>query len=218
MSRYCLVVPCYNEAARLDIEALASWLERRRDLCLVFVDDGSTDETGAVLRALEARVGPQAKVLGLARNGGKAEAVRAGLLLALASDAAFVGYYDADLSTSIAEMDRLLDDCTNGEFDFVMAARVSLLGRRIERNAVRHYLGRVFATGASMALRLRVYDTQCGAKLIRSNAALRAALATPFLSRWAFDVELIGRLMHPAPGVAALDVQRILEEPLLEWR
>ena len=48
---------------------------------------------------------------------------------------------------------------------------------------------------ASLILHARVYDTQCGAKLFRRSAALEAALADPFLSRWSFDVELLGRML-----------------------
>jgi hypothetical protein len=59
-----------------------------------------------------------------------------------------------------------------------------------------------------------VYDTQCGAKLFKHTPALESALATPFLSRWAFDVELLGRLLCGTPPVPP---ERMLEEPLLEW-
>ena len=59
------------------------------------------------------------------------------------------------------------------------------LGSSIERNALRHYLGRAYATLASMALGITVYDTQCGAKVFRVNDTFVAALAEPFRSSWA---------------------------------
>jgi hypothetical protein len=62
-----------------------------------------------------------------------------------------------------------------------------------------------------------VYDTQCGAKLFRRTPALSAALAQPFISRWAFDVELIARLLHPPTGMDPIAVEHIREEPLLAW-
>ena len=96
-----------------------------------------------------------------------------------------------------------------------MAARVGLLGRTIERRAARHYLGRVFATFASLALRLRVYDTQCGAKLFRVTPGVVDALSRPFRSSWVFDVELIGRLLRTS--AAPLPETAFEEVPLLEW-
>jgi hypothetical protein len=98
-----------------------------------------------------------------------------------------------------------------------MGSRVQLLGRAIERKHVRHYLGRVFATCASLSLGLPVYDTQCGAKLFRHTEALARALEQPFTSRWVFDVELLARLVRPGPGIAGITEDRIREEPLLSW-
>ena len=97
-------------------------------------------------------------------------------------------------------------------------SRVALLGRTIERSALRHVLGRVFATGASLALGLPVYDTQCGAKVFRATPSLLLALERPFRSRWAFDVELLGRLLAGGEGVPPTDPARMVEVPLGEWR
>jgi glycosyltransferase involved in cell wall biosynthesis len=218
MTAATLVVPCYDEAARLDGAALAALLDARPGARLLMVDDGSTDQTPARLRALAAERPGRVEVLTLPRNQGKAEAVRRGLLAALDGDADVVGYFDADLSAPAVEMGRLLDVMDQRRAQVVTGARVALMGTHIERLASRHYLGRVFATVASLILRVRVYDTQCGAKLFRRSPSLAAALDTPFLSRWAFDVELLGRLLAGAPGAPPVPEHDFVEVPLGAWR
>lgn len=211
------VVPCYNEADRLDGDAFLSVVDAEPNISILFVDDGSSDRTLGRLREL-ARQRPQAvRVLPLERNAGKAEAVRRGLLDALDKGASIVGYVDADLATPLDEMRRLTRIIREHDVDVVIGTRVAMLGHQIERNNARHYLGRVFASAASVILNLRVYDTQCGAKLFRRTAALEAALANAFLSRWAFDVELLGRLLEGGPGVPPIAPERMYEEPLREW-
>jgi glycosyltransferase involved in cell wall biosynthesis len=212
-----LVVPCYTEAARLDQAALRAFVDGRPGLALLLVNDGSTDGTEACLRALAADRPGRIEALSLPANAGKAEAVRQGLRAALGAGANTVGYLDADLSTPTAEMERLLDILDARRAEVVMGARVALLGTDIRRQAARHYLGRVFASIASLVLKTRVYDTQCGAKVFRRSPALAAALETPFRSRWAFDVELLGRLLTGAPGVAATRPEAIIEVPLETW-
>lgn len=211
------IVPCFDEAARLDGNAFFALADGSAPASVLFVDDGSRDGTLALLRGLAEKRPGQIEVVALARNQGKAEAVRQGMLHALAGRGDIIGYVDADLATPPTELQRLAKLARDGNYDLVMGSRVQLLGRDIKRNSARHYVGRVFATCASLSLGLPVYDTQCGAKLFRRTEALKAALALPFTSRWAFDVELLSRLIHPRPGVWPTDPSRIREEPLLAW-
>jgi dolichyl-phosphate beta-glucosyltransferase len=208
-----IVIPCYNEEQRLPEAELVRLIERP-GVDVLLVDDGSTDATLAVLRDLSRRHPGRIEVMALPGNRGKAEAVRAGLGRALASGAGVVAYADADMATPASEILRLLDVLFAAGASAVLGARIAFLGADIRRRQGRHYLGRVFATLASAVLRGSVYDTQCGAKVFRAGAALEAAVAEPFHSRWAFDVELIGRLAAQAGGVKAAG---IIEEPLRRW-
>jgi dolichyl-phosphate beta-glucosyltransferase len=211
--RIHIVVPCYNEAARLPQSAFDDFLSRHDDVGFVLVNDGSKDETLEVLRKLEGRWPGRVEVVDQQPNQGKAEAVRVGMLRAMDGRGTYAGFFDADLATpleAIPEFVEVLD--RNPRIDVVLGARVALLGRKVERNAARHYLGRVFATAASLVLGLPVYDTQCGAKLLRSTPVLRALFDRPFGSRWIFDVELIARYLT-APGAS----EGLYELPLQSW-
>ncbi len=218
--RTVIVVPCYNEAARLDVARFAEYAALPGAASLLFVDDGSTDGTAKVLSGLVRRVPGRIRALRLATNQGKSGAVRAGVLAALADGAVFVGFWDADLATPLAAIPRFLAALEGRPILLgAIGARVRLLGTTIERSAVRHYLGRVFATAASLVLGLGVYDTQCGAKLFRAGPLLGAAFAAPFRSRWAFDVELLARLEEAGRRAGALPVQQtVIELALEEWR
>jgi dolichyl-phosphate beta-glucosyltransferase len=198
-----LVVPCYNEADRLDPDAFLSFLTTRPGVQFVFVDDGSIDATGEVLERIHAGAPGSVTTLRHASNRGKAEAVRAGILAAIEQHAELVGFFDADLSTPLGAIDDFLAVLrTRPDVEFILGSRVLLMGRDVKRRPSRHYLGRVFATAASHALDLPVYDTQCGAKMLRVNAATATLFAAPFRSRWIFDVELIARYLRlpVAPG------------------
>jgi glycosyltransferase involved in cell wall biosynthesis len=204
-----VVVPCFNESDRLDGEAFLAFAQSSR-FSFLFVDDGSVDGTGDVLHGLASSSKGDLESFSLLKNRGKGEAVRQGLVAAIADGAEVVGYLDAYLST--------LEALEKEDVQVALGSRVSMMGRQIKRRPHRHYLGRVFASMASLMLRTGFYDTQCGAKLFRVNGALKAALAEPFMSRWVFDVELIGRLLIGNADQAPLDASAFVEVPLHAWR
>jgi len=221
-----IIVPCYNEEARLPTETFLNFVDREvaSDIYFTLVNDGSTDGTMRVIQQLsEARPG-RIYGLDLVENGGKAEAVRKGMLHVIsnakpgAGDS--VGFWDADLATpleTIPQFANILESKPN--IEMVFGARVALLGRDIRRKADRHYLGRIFATLASMALNMPIYDTQCGAKLFRATHDLGVALSEPFTSGWIFDIELLARFIRQktAAGSERGCEDVIYEFPLEQW-
>lgn len=220
MIKCAVVIPCYNEAARLNSAAFIEFARQNPHIHFIFANDGSRDNTSGVLKALAAQIPTQATVLDNTVNQGKAGVVRQGVLHALDNtDAEIVGFWDADLATplpSILEMLVVLD--ARPGIWMVFGARVQLLGRQIHRKPQRHYLGRVFATVVSVLLGLPIYDTQCGAKLFRRTPSLRSLFAEPFVSRWIFDVEIISRFMHLPKGTAPAPESAIYEFSLPYWR
>jgi dolichyl-phosphate beta-glucosyltransferase len=217
--RTTVVVPCYNEAARLPADAFVDFVSAWPDGRLLFVNDGSRDETEAVLTTLAARRPEALAAMSLPQNAGKAEAVRQGMLRAFAEGAEAVGFWDADLATPldvIPQFQAVL--ARQAGIDIVMGARVRLLGNAVDRKPSRHYLGRGFATVVSWLLHAHVYDTQCGAKLFRATPLVRDLFATPFLSRWVFDVEILARYLDARAASGEDGRTGIREMPLEDWR
>jgi glycosyltransferase involved in cell wall biosynthesis len=217
MPQVCIVIPCFNEEHRLRGEEILQFLHEQPQATVCFVDDGSSDRTVDVLDRLEKSTPHSVLVLRLPVNQGKAEAVRQGMLHAARSGRfALVGFWDADMSTPLREVNGMLrileSDASCG---LVMGSRVRRMGSQIHRSAVRHYVGRMFSTLASLLLQLPVYDTQCGAKLVRTDL-VDTLFCDRFLTQWIFDVEMLARLRN------ALGRDRMLatvtEMPLTEWK
>ncbi|HEX4412026.1 MAG TPA: glycosyltransferase [Lacipirellulaceae bacterium] len=215
-----VVLPCYNEAQRLDIDAFESFFGEAPGVTLLFVDDGSTDDTPLLLERIRQRAPGQVCTLRLNRNRGKAEAVRRGIQVALRRQPSIVGYWDADLSTPLQMIPHLAEVLqTRPAVQLVMGSRVAMLGRQIRRSPLRHFLGRLFATAASTVLRLPVYDSQCGAKLIRVTPQTAELFSLPFRSRWIFDVELLARIASARrpSSESPRDDGIFYEQPLDRW-
>jgi len=218
MNKCLVVIPAYNEALRFDSVAYEHFARHLKshpsDVGFIFVDDGSTDQTFKILSDFCAKAPEFFSVIRLEKNVGKAEAVRRGMLLALEKGVEATGYLDADLATPLLAVESLyLELKKHPEIVLVMGSRVKLLGRDIERKAFRHYIGRVFATFASLSLDLAVYDTQCGAKIFRSSSKLHSVLKETFMSKWIFDVEILARM---SKVYGKLDNQ-VIEYPLMQW-
>jgi dolichyl-phosphate beta-glucosyltransferase len=215
--RVAIVVPCYNESGRLPVARFEQYIQSTATE-FVFVDDGSTDKTIEILKKMELAHPDQVVVVSYGRNMGKGEAVRRGINVAFARGVDYVGFWDADLATPLeAITDFLAEFAIRRDCLMVFGARVQLLGREIDRSVLRHYLGRVFATFASLVLGLPIYDTQCGAKLFRVTPVTVSLFATPFCSRWTFDVEIIARYIQRVGSVTTAASQ-IIEFPLYIWK
>src|SRR5713101_3689386 len=190
--RLSIIVPAYNEAARLGttLRAILDYLnETEEGAELIVVDDGSRDETTVIAeRAITECGAVSAQVIRYERNRGKGYAVRTGLLSAGANIALFS---DADLSTPIAETPRLVDPIRNNECDLAFGSRAldrSLIGTHQPWR--REQGGRVFNLIVRAATGLPFWDTQCGFKAFRMNVC-RPLIEAAQIDRFGFDVELI---------------------------
>lgn len=212
-----IVVPCYYEELRLESRYFLTALAKDQSLSFLFVNDGSIDGTLAILEAMQVEMPTQVEVMNLVRNSGKAEAVRRGMLQVLAGSFDFVGYWDADLATPLDAIENICHVFAGNDKDLVFGSRVLLLGRKIERRIVRHYLGRMFATFTSLLIGISIYDTQCGAKIFRNTPWLKQVFSKPFKVTWTFDVEILARIPI-VTGVSPTDASsRWAEYPLDRW-
>lgn len=207
MINTALIIPCYNEANRLQFD---EFLRAADHYCLVLVNDGSKDNTLEDLKKLKHA---NIAILDLKTNVGKANAVRAGMLSLKSDprfkDLAWVGFLDADLATPFSEIPQffLYQKTFYPEAQSIWGSRIYKLGSKIERKAKRHYMGRIFATAAHFICGIESYDSQCGAKLFQAQL-IDKAFSEPFLSRWLFDIEIYLRLKGHI----------IVEYPLKVWK
>jgi dolichyl-phosphate beta-glucosyltransferase len=185
--RLSVVIPAYNEAARLPrtLERLNAYLGRRRTSYeIVVVDDGSSDGTADRARAAG---GPFLTLLGHERNRGKGHAVRRGMLAAGGERRLMT---DADLSTPIEDLPRLEAALDRGD-DIAIGSR-AIPGANVEvrQPFYRETMGRIFNHLVRLIALPGLYDTQCGFKLF-SAAAAEAAFGPALLDGFSFDVEAL---------------------------
>lgn len=217
MDNTLIIVPCYNERNRLKTYEFNSFLKRNSHVSFIFVNDGSTDNTNELIETIKNVNPKRVEYLAFTQNRGKAEAVRNGVLRAIEDGARNIGYWDADLSTPLEFIDRMVERI-NEDITFVLGSRVKMLGCQIERLPLRHYAGRLFATLASVIIDLPIYDTQCGAKIFRNNLEIQKAFSHPFTVNWSFDVELIARLRIIKRALGLRPLQESAKEyPLERW-
>ena len=187
-----VVIPAYNEAARLEksLRAVVDYLRQNfPDGELIVVDDGSSDETAGLSRAVFQDSGDlRTSVISYKSNLGKGRAVRLGLLAARGDVALFS---DADLSTPITEAPKVVEPIVNGQYDVTFGSRA--LDRRligVHQSWRREQGGRVFNLVVRLATGMPFWDTQCGFKAFRMSAC-RPLIEAATIDRFGFDVELL---------------------------
>jgi glycosyltransferase involved in cell wall biosynthesis len=188
---FSVVIPAFNEGARIH-DTLRRTLDYLSAAApgseLIVVNDGSTDETGAVARQALAGSPIETRLLENFPNRGKGAAVRRGLLAARQPVGLF---FDADLSTPLEEIPKLIEPIQSGEVDVAFGSRA--LDRRLIGNRQpwrREQGGRLFNLIVRLATGLPFWDTQCGFKAFRLDAC-RPILTNAHLEGFAFDVELL---------------------------
>jgi len=210
-----IIVPCYNEAERLDVAAFQQFIANHPDYLLCFVNDGSSDNTLEVLDEIKRAEPSRVKIIDQVQNAGKAAAVRAGAL-AIYSDTQIqnVGFIDADLSTDFEDFKQLVDTLASQDtLQMVYGSRNS--GQdNIERNPFRKLFSNVIKGIIYFILGLPIDDTQCGAKVF-SREIVPTAFETSFLTKWLFDVEIFIRLKRYYGKAVIMD--HLYEQPLQRW-
>ena len=170
--RTTVVVPCFNEEARLREEEFVRYLSRPDTAVrLLFVDDGSSDGTVQVLeRIVKAAPPSRAALLPLTPNGGKAEAVRRGMLQALEqpNPATIVGFWDCDLATPLEAIQELVEVLQGQPWtQMVFGARVALLNNTIRGEPLSQDTCKVTKASTILAT-----DDVSGAAALPSNTLL----------------------------------------------
>jgi len=187
-----IVIPAYEEQDRLggSLEKIVSYLGSSATRAeVIVVDDGSKDDTATSAEAFLSGIDDiETKVIRYEENRGKGFAVKTGLLAATADIALFT---DADLSTPIEEMPKLIDPIRSGEYDVTFGSRAldrSLIGthqpwRREQGGKVMNLIIRTMSG-------LNFSDTQCGFKAFGMNT-FRPLLEVMTIDRFGFDVEFL---------------------------
>lgn len=210
MQKIAIIIPCYNEEKRLSKAALEE-LHNDTDIHIYLCNDGSTDGTAALIDGF-ANTFEHCYVMQYAQNQGKANTIyKSANVLIATGNYTHIGYFDADFSTPVSEIKRMLNRLNEVPDTFLMGSRVKLLNYDIQRKVHRHIIGRLIITLVNLRLKLGIYDTQCGAKLFPLNVATEA-FSQPFRTSWLFDIEIFIRLKKKGY------LSRGEEFPLRHWK
>lgn len=210
-----VVIPCYNEESRILSDEFKAFVHSNLGYHLCFVNDGSTDKTLEVLKKLAKGKEEYISVYDCPKNGGKAEAVRLGMLhLANQRQFNYIGFLDADLSTNFKDFDDLVKTISNSEYKIVSGSRINRMGAEIAKDSARAIVSKTINYFIRKTLGMEFMDTQCGAKVM-SKDVVEQTFQKRFLTKWLFDVEIFMR-MKKIYGNEKVQ-QYLCEQPLNRW-
>ncbi|MFY7671045.1 response regulator [Tenacibaculum sp. MEBiC06402] len=210
-----VVIPCYNEEKRLLSDEFTNFIDNNTGYHLCFVNDGSTDKTLEVLNTIRKGREDFITVYDCEKNGGKAEAVRQGMLHMLKEEGLdFIGFLDADLSTDLRDFDDLVSTIENSDYKIVSGSRISRMGANITKESARKIISQTINFIIRKILSMDFKDTQCGAKIFHRDV-IQISFQDKFVSKWIFDVEIFRRVtLHYGLQQAR---QLLCEQPLKRW-
>jgi len=184
-----LVIPSYNESKILlkNIEKALSYLSAKGYIFeIIVVDDGSTDNTKDLITAVS-KAHSNIKPIFNIQNMGKGFSVKSGVL---AAEGQYILFSDADFSTPIEEMEKLVPHFTRG-FDVVIGSRAMKNSKIVLKQAwFRQGMGKAFNRLARVLGLADINDTQCGFKCFSGNAA-KKIFKLQRLRGFCFDVEVL---------------------------
>jgi len=210
-----VVIPCYNEEDRLRTEEFASFVNSNLGYHLCFVNDGSSDNTLEVLRELSKGKEDHISVYNCEKNGGKAEAVRQGMLhLSKDNQLDYIGFLDADLSTNFQDFDDLVKTISGSDFKIVSGSRIARMGADIHKEGARAVISKTINKIIQTILGMPFRDTQCGAKIMTKDV-IKQVFEKKFYTKWLFDVEIFMRMKKVYGAEKAKSY--LCEQPLKRW-
>ncbi|HTL83223.1 MAG TPA: dolichyl-phosphate beta-glucosyltransferase [Bacteroidia bacterium] len=211
MNKLSIIIPAFNEAARITptLHSFHSFLENNfPSFEILVVDDGSTDETVTVVRSLMKEL-PRLKIIVCPGNKGKGNAVRAGMLAATGDMRLFS---DADGSTPITEISKLLQPLLNNECDIAIGSRYAPgsevvkaqpLYRRIWSRAANKLVQRILLPG--------IADPHCGFKCFKGDVAEKL-FSLSKVNEWSFDLEILALALKFEKKIVEVPVKWIHDE------
>ncbi len=213
---YAIIVPCYNEEKRFPYQPFLSFAQNNPEVLLCFVNDGSKDKTLSVLKGIQTECPQNICVYDCPQNGGKAEAVRQGMIYMYKHfDVTMLGFLDADLATTPEEWLQMAKYKEHHpQFGAIVGSRIQRLGAAINRDDSRSLFSSIIKKFIRVILKTPFQDTQCGAKIFQRDL-VPFLFSQPFMTPWLFDVEIFLRLQKKF-GKTSLQ-KGVLEFPLMYW-
>jgi len=189
LMKYSIIIPAYNEAARLGatLERVLEYIRIQHwDVEVIVVNDGSRDNTAELVRDF-ASTNPVLRLLENPGNHGKGYSVRNGMLHAHGE---ILLFSDADLSSPIEEAPKLFAAIESGADVAIGSRWLQPELQKQRQSALRQVYGRIFNLALRVLLGLKFKDTQCGFKAFTRSSAL-AIFPLQKIERWGFDPELL---------------------------
>jgi len=188
MKSLSIIIPCFNEYARLykNLPIISEYCDRFKDIEIIFVNDGSTDNTLKLLN-FYIKYNKTMKIISYEQNKGKGYAVRTGIKAATKD---LILFMDADLATDLSCIEKAITKAKYMKKDFMLIGNREDKKSKVEASIFRTFIGRIFVILQRIILGMNYPDTQCGFKLM-SKSVVKQISDDLQVDRWAFDVEML---------------------------